>query len=146
MTGEERQRVLDEEHLRLLALFHYISGGVTVVFSLMFGLMFVLMGVVFSLMPPAQAATPGHGQPPLFVLVIFGLFGLLGIAYGVLEIVAGRYIARRRRRVFSIVVSVPRVFALPYGAILTVFTLLVLDRRSVRELYEESRARVSAGA
>lgn len=31
---EERQAIIDDEHLRLLSLFHYIKGRMTIVFSL----------------------------------------------------------------------------------------------------------------
>jgi len=66
------------------------------------------------------------------------VFLLLGLAYGVLEIVSGRFISQRRRRVFSLVVAVPRLLFIPYGIILSIFTLLVLERPSVRQLYRES--------
>ena len=69
------------------------------------------------------------------MLVIFGLLVAIGVAYGILEIVSGWFISRRRRRVFSFVVALPRLLLLPYGLILSIFTLLVLERASVKQLY-----------
>ena len=63
---------------------------------------------------------------------------VLGVAYGVLEIVAGRLISRRRRRMFTLLAAIPRLLILPYGMILSLFTLLVLERASVKQLYREA--------
>lgn len=131
---QEAQRIIDAEHLRLLALFHYISGAITAGFSLFFGVWIAFMGAMFAFMP---APAPPHG-PPLFIFAAFGVFLVLGIAYGVLEIISGRFISLRRRRVFTLVVAVPRLLLIPYGMILSIFTLLVLERPSVKQLYRES--------
>jgi hypothetical protein len=140
MSPEERQAVVDDEHLRLLALFHYVSGGITVAISFFFGVWMVFMGLMFSLFPAAaaaDAALPHPEGPPAFLFVIFGLLFLLGVAYGILEIVAGWFIGRRRRRLFTMIAGLPRVLFIPYGVILTIFTLVVLDRPSVKQLYGE---------
>ena len=141
MTPDERQAVLDDEHLRLLSLFHYISGGVTVAFSLFFGLWIVFAGVMFAFLPPpthagSDGALTHHNQGlPAVMFAVFGFLFAMGLAYGILEIVSGRFISQRRRRVFTMVVALPRVLFLPYGAVLTIFTLLVLERPSVKQLY-----------
>src|SRR5438309_1197036 len=61
MSPDERQAVLDEEHLRLLALFHYISGAMTLAFSLFFGAWMVFMGALFTLVSRAEAASANPG-------------------------------------------------------------------------------------
>jgi hypothetical protein len=139
----ERQRVVDEEHLRLLALFHYISGAVTLAFSLLFGIWILFAGAMLAFIPHGPAgsaeAVPPHVQAPfIMMMVVFALFFLLGVAYGVLEIVSGRFMALRRRRVFSLVVAIPGLLLIPYGTILSIFTLLVIERPSVKQLYRES--------
>jgi hypothetical protein len=131
-----RERVLDEEHLRLLALFHYVSGGMTLAFSLMFGVMLGLMGAVFAAVEPQAGKHP----PPVEILWFFGAFMAIGALFGVLEIIAARCISLRRARVFTLVAAIPGVVFIPYGTLLSVFTLLVLDRRSVKKLYEEQAA------
>ena len=138
-TDNQTQRIVDAEHLRLLAFFHYVSGGITLAFSLFFAMGLLMMSAMFAFLPP-----PAHGGPhefdgpPMAVLVFFGLFALLGVAYGVLEIVAGRLISRRRRRMFTLLAAIPRLLILPYGMILSLFTLLVLERASVKQLYREA--------
>src|SRR5438046_2416141 len=138
METVDRQRLLDEEHLRLLALFHYISGGVTLVFSLGFGIMFSFFWFMTAHLPPRVSST---GQtlpnvaPPVAFFVMFAAFFALGLIYGIVEIYVGRCISRRQRRVFSLVASLPRLITIPYGVLLSVFTIIVLERTSVKELY-----------
>lgn len=59
VSEAERQAVLDEEHLRLLAFFHYVSGGITVAFCLFFEVWMLFMAAIFSSVPP----TPDHAPP-----------------------------------------------------------------------------------
>jgi len=111
----------------------------TLAFSLFFGAWLTFMGALFALVSRADAADANFQGPPAVFFAIFGLVFLLGAAYGVLEVLSGRYMSQRRRWLFSFIVALPRVFFIPYGAILTVFTLLVLDRSSVKQLYGKSR-------
>jgi hypothetical protein len=146
MTTDERQAVLDEEHLRLLSLFHYVSGGLTLVFSLFFGIWLGFMSAMLSMVPKQVHAGAGGNAPPIppelpmIFLLIFGSFFVLGVVYGVLQILAGRWMARRRRRVLTIIVAIPGLAFIPYGLMLSLFTLLVLDRKSVKELYRAPAA------
>lgn len=147
--SDERQRVIDEEHLRLLALFHYISGGMTIAFASMFGMWLAIMSVAFSMVPMQAAAecvadaedcVPGaealEWLPGIF-LAVFGIFILLFLAFGVLEVLAGWFISKHRRRMFAIVVAIPGLLFIPYGTLLSLFTILVLERTSVKALFGE---------
>jgi hypothetical protein len=140
LTPEERQAVLDDEHLRLLALFHYISGGVTVVFSLLFALWTVFASTMVASFPP-RSQGDAVNQPlqfmPQMMFVVFGVFCAIGVIYGIAEIVSGRLISQRRGRIFTLIASLPRLLFMSYGVILTIFTLMVLDRPSVQQLYRQ---------
>ena len=141
MDTIERQRVLDDEHLRLLSLFHYISGGVTLVISIGFVIMISFFWFMATHLPPRVSST---GQslpqvaPPVAFFAVFVAFCALGVIYGAVEIFTGRCISRRRRRVFSLIASIPRLITIPYGVLLTVFTIIVLERPSVKELYRQA--------
>jgi hypothetical protein len=137
LTPEERQAVLDDEHLRLLALFHYISGGVTVVFSLLFALWCIFAATMMASIPQRSPGDPPLQGMPQMIFVVFGIFSALGVVYGTVEIASGRFIRERRHRVFTIIAALPRLLFLSYGVVLTVFTLMVLDRPSVHQLYRQ---------
>jgi hypothetical protein len=141
MDDEERQRIIDHEHLRLLLWGHYISGSVTAAFALFFALMFLMAGTMLANLPPPEAAdraTPGGAAPPTFIFFVFAVFASLGVIYGILEILSGRAISKRRNRTFSFIVSIPRILMMPWGTLLSVFTFIVLDRPSIRALYAKS--------
>jgi len=136
------RRILDEEHLRLLALFHYISGGLTILFSSFFIIHLTVMGLllnnpeIFGAQPvPAQGLDLQQVFSVLFT--IFAVFIAFGIAYGVAQIMSGRFMAKRKHRTFSFIVAIPNLLLIPYGTLLGVFTLIVLGRESVRTLYAE---------
>jgi hypothetical protein len=66
-------------------------------------------------MPPVpEHAAPVHG-PPTAVLWVFAFLFVLGMGYGI-----------------------PRLIFLPYGLILSIFTLIVLERATVKALYQRS--------
>jgi len=128
----------DEEHLKLLAIFHYIVGAMAVLFSC-FPLLYVGMGILFVLSP--HFMTDGQkGPPPPAVLgyvfiAIGAFFVLLGWSAAVATILSGRYIARRRKRMFSVVMGAILCMFMPFGTVLGVFTIILLTKESVQRLY-----------
>jgi hypothetical protein len=54
----------------------------------------------------------------------------------VCNLLSGLWIRARRNRVFSLVVAGINCFQVPLGTALGIFTIIVLMRDSVRELYE----------
>lgn len=94
----------DQEHLRLLAIFHYVVGGLCIVFSSFF-LLHVGMAIAMYLNPVMLPAPP-HGAPPprevwlLLAAVASGAIAL-GWSVGILTIISGRMLAKRRHRIFS---------------------------------------------
>jgi hypothetical protein len=161
------QAVKDTEQLRLLSLFHYIYGGLTIAMSsialvhITIGIMVVTHGLGFT--PPAgpagstattattapAAATPVAAtqvapMPPApftdatfgWLFIIVGSTVLLfGWTCGILTIVSGRSIKRRRWRLFSLVIAGICCLNMPLGTVLGVFTFIVLLRDSVKAQY-----------
>jgi hypothetical protein len=144
VSREEKQAVVDAEHLRLLALFHYIFGGLGVGFSLLGVLWTAVMATMFSSFPPTsdgigEEAARQFRAMPAIMMVIFGVLAACGIVYGILQIVAGRCLARRRARLFTLIVALPGLLFLPYGTMLSAFTFVVLERASVETLYRDTQ-------
>ena len=126
-------------HLDLLSTFHYILGGITGLFSC-FPLLHVFMGVA---MVCGKFVDEGNGSgPPAFfgwVFVIMGtLFVVAGWSMAVFMIVVGRKLKRRRSRVFCMVVAGIECAFMPFGTVLGVFTLIALNKDSVKELFAET--------
>jgi hypothetical protein len=139
-TIGERKQLIDNEHLKLLSIFHYIVGGLTVAFSSIF-LIHVAMGI--SMVVDPAMWNPGKGQPapPAFLGYFFAIFAgtfvLIGWTIGGLTIFSGRCIKHRTRWLYSVVMAGINCAFFPFGTALGVFTLVVLLRDSVKEIYRK---------
>ena len=136
VSAEARQAIIDEEHLRLLSIGHYVTGGLCILFASMFIFHFVFFFVMASdpqFFPPPR---PGHPGPPeaMFRVMggVLGIFILLGWTFGGLTIYVGRCIRRRVKRGLSLIVACVNLLFLPVGTLLGVATIMVLSRPSVK--------------
>ena len=130
----------DEEHLRLLAAFHYVVAAIGAMFACI-PLIHVTVGLLMVVNPGAFGG--GHqGAPPppqwlgLLFMVMGGLFVLVGWAAAICTFLSGRCLAKRRKRMFSFVVAAVLCAFFPFGTVLGIFTIIVLSRDSVQRLYE----------
>ena len=142
MTEEEKLEVINEEQLRWVGFFHYVSGGVTIAFSSMFIIHLLFMGFMVSnpdMMGGEQdpEKTVESLQMMRVFLSIFGVLIIFGLTYGVLQIFAGYYVRNKRKRLFILIVAIPGLLFIPYGTILSVFTLILLERSSVKLLFKD---------
>ena len=85
---------------------------------------------------------PNNQQPPpailgLIFIVLGALFFLAGLAMATCILVAGRSIARQRRYWFAFIVACIECLFIPFGTILGVFTVIVLSRESVKNLFSQ---------
>jgi hypothetical protein len=134
------REAIDGEHLQLLAIFHYVIGGVYLFFSC-FGFIYVALGLVMVTHPEfLEHANDPHQGPPawvgFFLAAVGACFVLLGWTFGGLTLYSGRCIRKRQRRTFSQVMAAINCLWIPFGTILGAFTLVVLSRPSVIKTYE----------
>ena len=136
----------DREHLRLLAIFHYVVAGLAALFSF-FPLLYTTVGAIFIFAarhPAAAGPKPGEEPPPEFIGWILAIVGsllfLLGVAIAICILIAGRSLAKRTRYWFALVVACIECLFIPFGTILGVFTIVVLSRESVKALFSTAQA------
>jgi hypothetical protein len=133
----------DKEHLRLLAIFHYVVAGLAALFSF-FPLLYTTVGAIFIFAARHGTPKPGEEPPPEFIGWIFAMVGsllfLLGIAIAICILIAGRSLAKRTRYWFALVVACIECLFIPFGTILGVFTIVVLSRESVKALFSTAQA------
>jgi hypothetical protein len=85
---------------------------------------------------PANPGVNALPRPMGYMFVCMGSGGLfLGWLIGILTILSGRAITRRKWRMFSLVMAGINCASFPLGTLLGVFTFIVLLRSSVRALY-----------
>jgi len=126
----------DEEYLRLLSVFHYVVAGLAGLFAL-FPIFHLAIGL-FLILAPDKFAGQG-GPPPAFIgwffVVLAAVFIALGCTFAAFVLTAGRFLARRKHYVFCLVVAGMECLFVPFGTVLGTFTIIVLMRQPVKQLF-----------
>ena len=142
ITDEQRKK--DQEHLTLLAIFHFVISGLALVALLFLAVHFLVMSTVFAhpeMWQPNGGFNNGFGGPPpaFFHLMIwfYAFTSVVLVIMGLLNVFSGLFLRQRRYRMFSLVVAGLDCFQIPFGTALGVFTIIVLLRDSVRQAYGE---------
>lgn len=128
-----RAMTREEEHLNLLALFHFILGGLTA-----FGACIPFIHLGLGLAMVGGAFPEQNGPPPAigWLFVVFGTFAILiGWTLAILMIAAGRRLKARRSRTFCFVVAALCCTMMPFGTVLGIFTILVLSKEPVKAMF-----------
>jgi hypothetical protein len=125
----------DLEHLRWLAIVHYIYAALVACFSAL-GLMFFGIGIAMITRPQVFN---GANPPPPFLGPLFAIMGggiaLVVLVSAVLTFLAGRFIAQRKHHLFCLIVAGVNCLSIPVGTVLGVLTILVLVRPSVKTMF-----------
>lgn len=126
----------DDEHLRLVAIFHYVVGGLAALFAC-FPIIHLIVGIALIV---ASAGPDAKGDaPPAFVgwffVVFASAFITAGLSLAACVIAAGRFLAGRRHYMFCMVVAGIECAFMPFGTVLGVFTIIVLMREGVKETF-----------
>ncbi|MBD3264791.1 MAG: hypothetical protein GF375_06790 [Candidatus Omnitrophica bacterium] len=128
------QNVKDQEHLKILSVFHYVVSVFMFVVASFF-IIHIVLGASIVISPETMLDDKGH-PPPAFIgwifilmgsIVIFGGWSLAGCL-----IAAGRFLTRRKHYLFCLIVAGLNCLFVPLGTILGIFTLIVLLRDSVK--------------
>lgn len=133
----------DEEHLKLLSILYYVWGGLTA-FGACFGSIYAVVGGGFLIAAASQQGGQ-NGPPPWFgaIFLVLGVFILaLAVAISLLNIFTARFLARRQRYTFCFVVAVLSCLSVPLGTALGIFTIIVLQRPSVKAKFGQLPAPV----
>src|SRR5262245_11612767 len=128
----------DTEQLNLLAIFHYVVGGLATLFSL-FPLLYSVIGGF--LVYAAEHPSPNNQEPPPalvgWIFMALGVFFFFaGLTMAICILIAGRSLALRKRYSFALVIACIECLFVPFGTILGVFTIVTLSRESVKASFE----------
>ena len=132
----QEARIRDEEQLRLLGTFHYVVAGLQVAFGVLSLLNLWLWRTMmrdgpamFGDFPPPDAFIP-------FMTATVVVYFVGALAFAALTLMAGRCIRARRSRRFVVTAAAINCVAFPFGTILGIFTLVVMNRESVRAIFD----------
>jgi hypothetical protein len=128
------------EHVRLLAIFHFVYAGIVVLGSLVP----IFWLTVASVWWPELAAEARHDndlRPAMASgALVAGLIGfgvVLSWLWAALVFFAGRSLIVYRRHTFCLVIAGLACLCIPLGTILGAVSLVILNREETRQLFQD---------
>ena len=127
----------DASQLRTLSILYYVFAALNLL-PLLIGVAYAALGIgLLSGMAPAGRATPEEQTTSAMILLGLALALLLvAIIGGTLTVMTARRLRQRRGFTLCIVVAAIACMQIPLGTLLGVFTLIVLNRPSVKAMFE----------
>jgi hypothetical protein len=124
-----------EANIRTLSVFHYIVGALVAMSSIL-ALPLLLLAypalLVFKQLNDSKTMPPAGG-----LVLLIPCVGLLIIwIYAALIFTAGRFLARRKHYLYCLVMAAVECIFMPFGTVLGIFTILVLMRDPVKQLFD----------
>jgi len=126
----------DESHLTLLVIFHFVMAFFSLLGFAVVILQFTFMGALVS--------NPQINKDPQFPAgAMMGIMSALFIFIGVIifislamNLASAFFMQARKNRMFSLVTAGLNCLSFPLGTALGVFTFIVLNRDSVKQIYQ----------
>ena len=128
----------DDDHLRLLSIVHFVVAGLAALLAL-FPVAHLVVGVrmVTGGLPEDSRKADLQIFGWMFIFVASAII-ICGLAFAACLAMAGRCIARRSHYTFCLVMAALACAFVPLGTVLGVFTILVLQRRSVKQMFGQA--------
>jgi hypothetical protein len=130
----------DLEHLKLLGIFHYIWGALSLMGGIIIGVYFLVFGVILMNNPPTSTSSEDTGAASMAGGILIGVgvvLFLIVVVYGILTLIAGgKYRKHQGGYWFCFILAIVTLVigGIP-GIVLGIFSLMVLGRESVKTLF-----------
>ncbi len=128
----------DLQHLKLLSVFHYIVAGMVALMGCL-PMFHLALGIAL-----LSGAFPDRGNEPFPAAAMGGIFATVAAlvivalwSLAVCLLLAAGYLREHRRYMFCLVTAAVACMLMPFGTVLGVFTIVVLMRPSVKQLFME---------
>jgi hypothetical protein len=137
-TPPDWQAKTDADHLRLLAVFHFVFAGLSLLGLAFLGLHYALFDNFFA---DPESWMPAEGGPPPpdalmeMMRAFYAVFAVLLMLILIAEVLSGWFLLKHKYRTFSLIVAGVNCVQVPLGTVLGVFTFIVLLRDSVARRY-----------
>ena len=131
----------DLDHLKLLGIFHYIWGGLSLLGGLFVGAYFLFFGIVLMSNPQSSSSSADEsastGMAGGILIGVGIVLFLIVVVYGILTLMAGgKYRKHQGGYWFCFILAIVTLIigGIP-GIVLGIFSLIVLSRESVKALF-----------
>jgi hypothetical protein len=128
----------DDDHLRLLSFGHFVVAGLAALVAL-FPVIHLVVGVrmVTGTLPEDSRNADLRIFGWMFIFIASAII-ICGLAFAACLAMAGRCLARRSHYTFCLVMAALACGFVPLGTVLGVFTILVLQRRTVKQMFGQA--------
>ncbi len=135
MTEIERQEVIDNEHLKIMSIVHFVYSIPSFFVS-----MYLLLYAVMMPFIAMTDSTIDESENVIFICMAvgFGLASLFSILTSIGLIVSGISIRKRKFRILSLIVSLPLFLSFPIGTLVGVLSIILFNRPSIKKLYSDT--------
>lgn len=124
----------DVSQLRTLSILYYVFATFNLL-PLLISALYAFLGVaMLNGTLPADATTQDTGSGWVLLCLAAAMI-FIGIVGGILTLMAARRLSQRRALTLCIVVAAVSCMQIPFGTALGVFTLIVLNRPSVKAMF-----------
>jgi uncharacterized membrane protein HdeD (DUF308 family) len=136
ISKQSREEATNGEHLNLLSIFYFVFGGLSLLGFLIMLAYTAVFNFILNKVPPG-----GEDLDTISTIFtsVFGTLALIALANGILQIISGFKLRKRTNRMFSLIVGVLALLGFPFGTALGVFTIIVLSRPGVKEMYQKKQ-------
>ncbi len=118
----------------------YIVKGILTLFIAPFFLAYMFIGEFIASIDDVADEIEHLPFNPLDIFVVIGGIGfVLTLIWGILTILASKYINEKRNYSFIMVVAVLNCFTGILGILLGIFTIVELNKPHIRQLFEEEQ-------
>ncbi len=129
----------DEYHLDLLGTFHWVLAGIAAAAGL-FPILHVLFGLIaiMASLFGADAEPEARGMGVLMGFMFMAIGTVIIVTFWVIAFclyLSGSYLKAHKNHMFCMVMAVIMCASFPLGTVLGVFTIVVLVRPSVKQLF-----------
>lgn len=138
MDHEEHQRIIDDEHLKLLRIGYFVLAGTNVV-GMLVGMLYMVIGLFFGTMMASIAENEDAEFAAIFPMIM-GAIGLFVVVFvgGIvlLQLLAAKNLKSRSGRTLCLWAAGVSCLGIPWGTVVGISTFNVLGRNSVRALFD----------
>jgi len=134
-VNDPQQMKTDLEHLKLLSIFHYVLAAISGFFSL-FPLIYMFFGILM-LLGVASGRNNEDAAAGFMFICMSCCMTLPGLLIAVGLAMAGTKLKTQTGYTFCLIVAGVSCLFMPLGTILGVFTLITLNRPSVKQLFQD---------
>ncbi len=134
----------DNNQLNILSIFHYVFAGITgisacfPIFHLIMGLS-MLFGNFYPEEVGAEIPFPFEMFGLMFTLIPAAII-IIGWVFAIAIAISGYFLSKRRNYLYCLIVAGISCVFMPFGTILGVFTIVVLMKDDVKNLFSNNLA------